>query len=179
MPDFIGKSALEAQLELATSGIAVRTKEVNSDTIPFGSIVSTNPSAGEKIEDKSVQFFVSKGAEYVEPEISAYVAPKPDPWNPPAGFSKWDEKIAYRWATGEFKADCTSCKYWTIVVISNTQGCSSVYGEINILKDTRIVDYANDSLGSLPYGSEGVMHFKEYGLKGSGYKGKLTELNCR
>jgi hypothetical protein len=176
MPDLSGENALEAQLNLAKKGIEVSVKEVHSETIDFGSIVSTTPSVGEKIEDDQVVFLVSKGKEYVEPDSSSIVA---NPWNPPAEFTKWDEKIAYRWATKEFKSDCRYCKYWTLVVVSNTQGCSSVYGEINILKNERVVDYANDSLGSLPYGTEGVMFFEEYGLEGSGFKGKLTELNCR
>jgi hypothetical protein len=97
----------------------------------------------------------------------------------PAGYTLYDDNIAYKWTTQEGSDPCSDCNFWKVKVVPH-YGCSNgVYGEINMLdaSETR-VDWTNDSLPSLGAGETGLLVFENYPWDDSIDTGELVELNC-
>ena len=110
---------------------------------------------------------------------NSQVVQEPDTSWIPEGFNSWDENIAWRWV--DRSSDCSDCTYWHIQVISNFGCPNGVYAEINIEKNSEVVDWTNDTIAYLGPAQKGVLAFEKYGLSGSpsSYQGSLTKLNCR
>ena len=97
----------------------------------------------------------------------------------PAGFTLYDDNIAYKWSTTEGSDPCSDCNFWKMKVVPH-YGCSNgVYGEINMLDsaETR-VDWTNDSLPSLDAGQTGLLVFENYPWDDAIDSGEIVELNC-
>jgi hypothetical protein len=98
------------------------------------------------------------------------------PWYP-EGYTEWDGGIAWEWI------DHNDCGYssgycWGIHVITR-DGCpSGLYAEINILSGATVVDYANDSLGSLAPGTVAKLDFVSFEEGQGDLRGSVTKINC-
>ncbi len=66
IPDFTGKPADQAEKRLDGLGFDVDTKQVNSDTVPLGRVISQSPHSGTGTKDDPVSLVVSKGPVLVE-----------------------------------------------------------------------------------------------------------------
>lgn len=117
--------------------------------------------------------------EYLGDQPAAAAEPAVTDWAP-SEFTEWDNKIAYRFAKGEWKLDCYSCRGWLVEVIANTDGCTDgVYASLNAEKDGVVIDDTNAVLSYLGPSQKGRLGFEFYSLDGSGFGGNLTELNCK
>lgn len=67
VPDVTNKSIAQARTTLEQAGFKVGTEtEVYSSTVPAGSVVSTDPQAGEQaVKGSTIKINVSKGTEQV------------------------------------------------------------------------------------------------------------------
>ena len=88
-------------------------------------------------------------------------------------FYDWDGNVSYRWVNRP-RCDYLSC--WQIRVKSEAGCPGGLYAEINIKRGNIVLDYSNDSLGSLGAGEEALLTF--HVSEGSGRTAELTEINC-
>ena len=95
----------------------------------------------------------------------------------PAGYSQWDDYLAYKWVTEDHTSDCSDCSYWFIEVVSH-YGCpGGVYAEINMLDGDSVVDWSNDTVPSLGSSNSALLEFVHYPYE-SQLQGQLTDLTC-
>lgn len=96
----------------------------------------------------------------------------------PAGFTQWDDDIAYRFATDENTSDCSDCTYWFIEVYANNDCSNGVYAAMNF-EDAyeTVVDWSNDTLPALYAGQTGLLEFDHYPYEDD-MTGRLTDLTC-
>lgn len=96
------------------------------------------------------------------------------PWYP-RGFASWDDNVAYQWV------DDASCDYFACVQVRViTQfGCESgLYAEANIKSGGTVIDFTNDSLGSLGSGEIALLTFTDTSDDAGSHSIDLTEINC-
>lgn len=131
--------------------------------------LSSNGSTSNSEDYNSSETWVDTSAESLVPDTS---------WVP-AGFTSYDDNLAYKWSTTEGSDPCSDCNFWKMKVVPH-YGCSNgIYGEINMLdgSDTR-VDWTNDSLPSLGAGETGLLVFENYPWDDSIASGEIVELTC-
>jgi len=104
----------------------------------------------------------------------AYSYDGPKEWQP-KGYELWEDGLAWRWANG----DCGYGDYCWGMLVRSQYGCpDGLYAEINIEDNGVVIDYSNDSVGSLPAATAAKLEFRHFGDSGT-LSGVLTELNCR
>jgi hypothetical protein len=100
------------------------------------------------------------------------------PWYPRGFFTVYgdDDELAFKWT--DKPSDCYSCYEWTAIVVSR-DGCSSTYVEGNIeTSGGSLVDWSNDTTGSLRPGQRANLAFQSY-VDGYGTLTFLiTEFSC-
>jgi hypothetical protein len=99
------------------------------------------------------------------------------PWYPPGWFEESDG-VAFEWVQDN-KCGYESAYCWGITVVSR-DGCpNGVYAELNILDgDGTVIDYANDSLGSLDSQQRGRLDFTSFERGYGELKATVTEIRC-
>ena len=70
VPDVTGKSQTVAETTLKSSGLETKVTQENSDTVPIGDVIRTNPAAGTEVSTGStVEVIVSLGKEDTQVEV--------------------------------------------------------------------------------------------------------------
>ena len=70
VPDVTGKSQTVAETTLKSSGLETKVTQENSDTVPIGDVIRTNPTAGTEVSTGStVEVVVSLGKEDTQVEV--------------------------------------------------------------------------------------------------------------
>jgi hypothetical protein len=95
----------------------------------------------------------------------------------PAGFTSWDQEVAYKWVEN---ATCNSYSVCAAVqVVANKDCTNNLYAEL-ILQDKNYVqyDYTNDSQGSLSRGSTAELTFNFPPDERFAHF-KLSKISCR
>ncbi len=70
VPDVTGKSQTVAETTLKSSGLETKITQENSDTVPIGDVIRTNPEAGTEVSTGStVEVVVSLGKEDTQVEV--------------------------------------------------------------------------------------------------------------
>lgn len=70
VPDVTGKSQTVAETTLKSSGLETKITQENSDTVPIGDVIRTNPKAGTEVSTGStVEVVVSLGKEDTQVEV--------------------------------------------------------------------------------------------------------------
>jgi hypothetical protein len=98
------------------------------------------------------------------------------PWYP-KGWFEWDDgSVAYKWTHGACDSyGASGC--WTMRVISQNGCPDGLYVEINIENASgTVIDYSNDSLGSLSSGQQAALEFVTY--EGAADTAQLTDVSC-
>jgi hypothetical protein len=95
----------------------------------------------------------------------------------PAGYTQWDDYLAFKWVTDEHTSDCSDCSWWFIEVVSH-YGCpGGVYAELNMLDGDSVVDWSNDTVPSLSSSNSAVLEFVHYPYE-SQLQGQVVDLTC-
>lgn len=103
------------------------------------------------------------------------VVTHPATWYP-NGFSVYDDNVAYKWILGN-RCGYSSGRCWGIRVVSR-EGCpNGLYAEVNIVNGSTVVDYTNDSLGSLLPGYVAKLDFFTF-RENPTLDAELTKLEC-
>lgn len=97
----------------------------------------------------------------------------------PSGYKDQQNGVAYKWlekSSSEYTCDYGKCSN---LKVFSYRGCpSSVYGKVNFENSAgTVVGWTNDTLGSLPRGSYGILKFTYMGSSDA-TKVRLTELSC-
>jgi hypothetical protein len=97
------------------------------------------------------------------------------PWYP-KGWFEWDDgSVAYKWTNGACDTYGGAC--WTMRVISHNGCPDGLYAEINIEDASgTVIDYSNDTLGSLSSGQQAALEFVTY--EGAAHSARLTDVSC-
>ncbi|WP_432484305.1 Stk1 family PASTA domain-containing Ser/Thr kinase [Kineococcus esterisolvens] len=71
-PDVAGRAPEAAAQQLRTAGFQVERRQEFSDTVPAGTVIGTDPAAGERVhEDGTVTLVVSRGVQHFDvPEVA-------------------------------------------------------------------------------------------------------------
>lgn len=106
---------------------------------------------------------------------------KSKPWYP-AGYSEFDDNVAFKWDNNVPKCnqdnslDGSYC--WGMLILTR-HGCpSSLYAEINITQGSTVIDFSNDTLGSLSSGEVGELGFQAYENTSGTLEGQLKTVDC-
>lgn len=131
---------------------------------------------GEPQESPEVIAAKAERAAELDAAVAAALAP-----DIPAGYKDTGRGLAVKWIKKETEPDEYSCKHYSactnLKVFAYTDCPSSVYGKVNLKNSSgTVVDWTNDSLGSLKKGQYGILVF---GTSGSGFTHSISELNCR
>lgn len=74
VPDVAGKSQTVAETTLKSSGLETKVTQENSDTVPIGDVIRTNPAAGTEVSTGStVEVVVSLGKEDTQVEVPSVI----------------------------------------------------------------------------------------------------------
>lgn len=74
VPDVTGKSQTVAETTLKSSGLETKVTQENSDTVPIGDVIRTNPAAGTEVSTGStVEVVVSLGKEDTQVEVPSVI----------------------------------------------------------------------------------------------------------
>jgi hypothetical protein len=103
------------------------------------------------------------------------------PWYP-AGYSQFNANIAFKWDNNVSKCDQNDAidgSYcWDMLVITR-HGCSStLYAELNIMEGSTVLDFSNDTLGTLAPGQVGELGFQAYENTSGTLEGQLKTVDC-
>jgi hypothetical protein len=99
------------------------------------------------------------------------------PWYP-KGYDEYflDNNVAWKWTDESCGYSSGYC--WTMR-IKTRNGCyGGLYAEINIKKNGLVLDYSNDTLGSLGAGQTAKMEFVHFDSGAGTLTGSLNEINC-
>ena len=94
----------------------------------------------------------------------------------PTDYTGWteDDNVAWRWVDDP---NCDNYDCWQINVISRSGCPDGLYVEMNLFDNSDVViDYTNDSLGSLPKGQVAVLTLED--IEGNSASGRIEEINC-
>jgi hypothetical protein len=95
----------------------------------------------------------------------------------PAGFTSWDQEVAYKWVDNPTCNSYSVCA--AVQVVANVDCSNNLYAEL-ILQDKNYVqyDYTNDSQGSLSRGSTAELTFN-FPPDDRFAHFKLSKISCR
>lgn len=99
------------------------------------------------------------------------------PWYP-KGYDEYgfDGDLAWKWTEDSCGYSYGYC--WTIRVKAKDGCYGGLYAEINIEKNGVVLDYANDTLGSLGAGEIAKLEFVHFDRGAGTLTGSLNEINC-
>jgi len=97
------------------------------------------------------------------------------PWYPKS-YNSYGANLAWKWTDESCGFSSGYC--WTMRV-KTKDGCyGGLYAEINIEKNGTVIDFSNDSLGSLAAGKKAKLEFIHFDRGAGTLSGNLAELNC-
>lgn len=96
----------------------------------------------------------------------------------PAGYTQYDDYLAYQFVTDNYEGDCSDCTWWFVKVTAHYDCAGGIYGELNMEDSSgTIVDWSNDTVSALYAGQEAVLEFHHYPYE-EGMNGTITKLTC-
>lgn len=193
--DVRGKSEAEALDFLKKSGFAdVEVLRVPCDSDAENGLVYTLYQTGKigpkkiptslpatiEVNDCSLGYFDSEGnvVDAAGNPFEGSVASAPSESWLPAGFTKFNDDMGYRWVdNANDPCGASACQYLTIEAVSH-YGCPrGVYVAINFTANGEVIDWNNESIPALSAGQTAMMQFISY--KNGSDSGQVVKMNCK